>query len=80
MWSYSFENDNNCCMFTVKEKGNADSQEYLSWNGLVINSNSSLQSSIIDKSTMQPILVSAKATLTTIMAHFPEFKYSFNWE
>ena len=34
----------------------------------------------ISPSQKQQVIQSAKASLDSIMQHFPEFKYSFNWE
>jgi hypothetical protein len=74
-------NENNTCFSNTqrdyKEKMSYTNAMY--WDSLI---RFDVNCKIIDinASQKQQIIESTKASLDSIMQHFPEFKYSFNWK
>jgi hypothetical protein len=74
-------NENNVCLSNT-QRDYKESMSYTNamyWNTLI---RFDVHCKIIDigSSQKQQIIQSAKASLDSIMQHFPEFKYSFNWK
>lgn len=77
---FYFKEDNSCDWYTIMGKGDKYSHEYTFLNGSIVESNYKMTPIVIEDSQKQHIIQSAKAALDSIMKHFPEFKYSFNWK
>lgn len=77
---FDFTEDNDCISSTHWNKKEQMSYIYsMYWDSLIkydVNCNQFE----LDVSRKQQIIESAKASLDSIMLHFPEFKYSFNWK
>ena len=74
-------NENNAC-FSNTQWNNKEKMSYTNamyWETL-IRFDVHCKIIDIDGSQKQQIIQLAKASLDSIMTHFPEFKYSFNWK
>jgi hypothetical protein len=73
--------DNNDCIgrSTHKKEWNNSFQDAI-YNDTIVRSDIKEKIILINRLEKQQIIQSAKASLDSMMQHFPEFKYSFNWK
>lgn len=76
---FDFDENNNCFSNSIKDK-DEESRIYAFISNYMIEYDSKLVPIILDSCQKQQIIQSARASLDSIMKHFPEFKYSMNWK
>jgi hypothetical protein len=77
---FYFDENNICITNTKRNKGEHMSYDYAMYYGSLIKCDVNYNQIEIDSLQRQQIIQSAKSSLDSIMQHFPEFKYSFNWK
>lgn len=76
---FDFDEKNNC-FSNSKKDNNEKSCIYAYIDNYIIEYNSKLTPFVVASAQKKQIIGSVKATLDSIMQHFPEFEYSFNWK
>jgi len=77
---FYFEGNNNCDWYTTRNNKDLGSHTYSYLNGNIVESDFKISPIILENPQKQNIIHSSKASLDSIMQHFPEFKYSMNWK
>ena len=77
--AFYFDENNHCIANTIKDKDEI-TYDYLMYWGSLVKCDGNYNRMNIDSFQKQQIIESTKASLDSIMQHFPEFKYSFNWK
>jgi len=77
---FDFTEDNDCTSSTHWNKKEQMSYIYSMYRDSLIKYDVNCKQIELDASQKQQIIQSTKASLDSIMQHFPEFKYSFNWK
>ena len=77
---FYFKENNDCDWYTIRGINDEESKTYTFLEGLVVCSDASLTPIIIKESKKRQIIQLVKTSIDSTMRHFPEFKYSLNWE
>lgn len=77
---FDFDENNKCLSNTQRDYKEDRSYIYAPYRDSLIKYDVYCNKIDINTSQKQQIIQSVKASLDSIMQHFPEFKYSFNWK
>lgn len=77
---FYFDEKNDCISNSKWNKKEPMTYTYDMYWGSLIKYDVNYNKIEMDSSQKQQIIQSAKSSLDSIMQHFPEFKYSFNWK
>ena len=77
---FDFDPSNKCIICAIKNKNSYEIDYYLSRDNFLSESNWKSLPQIIDDEYKKELIPTLKTALDSTMAHFPEFKYSFDWK
>ena len=77
---FYFDNNNNCISNTIWNIKRGVSFTYAIYWGKMVKYDVNYKRIEIEPEQRQQIINSTKASLDSLMHHFPEFKYSFDWK
>lgn len=77
---YDFSEDNSCNAYTIWTKKEMMSYIYtMHWDSLIMH-DVNCNKIDLNSAQKQKIIQTVKVSLDSIMQHFPEFNYTFNWK